>query len=134
MATSAAPAFRADARLRIVSIDSSRAASMKAHVLTTTRSASPGPSAGTSPSASSDADDLVGVDHVLRAAEGLDEEPARRSRAGSGGHQAIVPGCLRRLGGRCTATEATTRSSSSATGPASKRRSCDIDSRRPTSR
>ena len=37
----------------MVSIDSWRAASMKAHVLTTTRSASPGSSDACSPSASS---------------------------------------------------------------------------------
>ena len=91
VATSCAPSLRAAASARIVSIDSSRAASMKAQVFTTTRSASPGPSARHEPVGQQRADDLVGVDHVLRAPEGLDEEPARRSRAGSGGHRAIVP-------------------------------------------
>src|SRR6202022_419906 len=46
---------RATARARIESIDSCRAASTNAHVLTTTTSASLAPDAATSPSASSDA-------------------------------------------------------------------------------
>ena len=51
--TSRAPGRFASARPSATSIDSCRAASMKAQVFTTTRSASPGVAAGTSPSASS---------------------------------------------------------------------------------
>src|SRR5689334_10858409 len=50
--TRRAPGRRASPSASTVSIDSWRAASMKAHVLTTTTSASSGPAAGTSPSAS----------------------------------------------------------------------------------
>src|SRR5215207_7838361 len=45
------PALRVSPRARMVSIDSWRAASMKAHVLTTTRSARAASSAGARPSA-----------------------------------------------------------------------------------
>src|SRR3954464_3490128 len=53
VATSRAPSLRAAPRARRVSIDSSRAASMKAHVFTTTTSASAAASAGVRPSARS---------------------------------------------------------------------------------
>src|SRR6478672_5359020 len=46
------PSLRTSPRARVVSIDSWRAASMNAHVLTTTRSAPEASAAGTRPSAS----------------------------------------------------------------------------------
>ena len=90
------------------SIDSWRAASMNAQVFTTTRSATAGSETATSPSAIRRRDDLVGVDGVLRTAEGLDIETRRRrvarrrARVGDtrwearhgyapGGHSHIVP-------------------------------------------
>ena len=66
------------------SIDSCRAASTNAQVLTTIRSASPACVRGREPVGEERGDDLVGVDGVLRAAQGLDEEP--------GGHGRILPG------------------------------------------
>ncbi len=51
--TRRAPGARASARARMVSMDSVRAASMKAQVFTTTKSACSGASAGDIPSASS---------------------------------------------------------------------------------
>ena len=58
---------------------------MKAQVLTTTRSASSAAPAGGHAVGQERADELVGVDLVLRAAEGLDEE-----RAAAPGHGARV--------------------------------------------
>ena len=56
--TSFAPGFRAAESARMVSTDSWRAASMNAHVFTTTTSASSGPRAGVRPSANRDATTL----------------------------------------------------------------------------
>ena len=96
--TRRAPSRRTSASSRIVSTDSRRAASTNAQVFTTTRSASPAPAAGSRPSASSDADDLVGVDRVLRAAQGLDPE-ARDIPTRHGGHATGRPGdTLSRIG------------------------------------
>ena len=71
------------ASARATSIDSCRAASTNAHVLTTIRSASSARSAGREPVGEERGDHLVGVDGVLRAAQGLDVEP--------GGHHRILP-------------------------------------------
>jgi hypothetical protein len=53
--TSLAPGLRASASASVTSMDSWRAASTNAHVLTTTSSASSAEDAGTRPSASSEA-------------------------------------------------------------------------------
>ena len=67
----ARPPGRRSASSRMVSIDSCRAASMNAHVLTTTRSADSGSAAGSEALRLEVALQLVGVDLVLRAPQGL---------------------------------------------------------------
>ena len=96
--TSLAPARFVSASASATSIDSWRAASMNAHVFTTTRSASDASEVGDETVGEQGGDDLVGVDGVLRAAERLDVEARRRSahwevRHGGtpGGHPRIVP-------------------------------------------
>ena len=91
----------------MVSIDSWRASSMKAQVLTTTRSALAGVVGGHQPVGEERADELVGVDLVLRAAQRLDVEALRHGspayrralaappgadRGGSGGVGEARPG------------------------------------------
>ena len=69
--TRRAPSWRAAASSRMVSIDSWRAASMKAQVLTTTRSASLGRRGRLVPVAPEGPHQLVRVDLVLRTTQGL---------------------------------------------------------------
>ena len=68
------PGFRMLSSSRIVSTDSSRAASMKAQVLTTTRSASPGFLCRLVAGCHQATDQLVRVDLILRATERRDPE------------------------------------------------------------
>ena len=70
---------------------------MNAQVLTTTRSAAPGSSVGLQPVGEQRADQLVGVDLVLRAAERLDVEALRHVDQATDGTRPAPPSVARQL-------------------------------------
>ena len=96
-----------------MSIDSWRAASTNAQVFTTTRSASSALVGRREPVGEERGDHLVGVDGVLRAAQGLDEE--RRLTHSAAGYLGVpwgAPGCRRTGSGNRTGRCRRPRSSS----------------------